>query len=88
MTRRTFETTPLIDEVVERVQTHHTHWNKGQGMTTGQALDWILRDIGWCGEDMPAFGRMSPVGGSILEDAFRAVGGEFGTASYPGQAEA
>lgn len=65
--RRSFESTPLLDEVIEQVREQMSHTRANP--TLGEILDWIVRDIAWCEPDKPAYGQWSPVFGSIVRKA-------------------
>lgn len=74
MTRRSFESTPLIEAVIDEIK----RASHGEKLTTADAIEWILLDIGMYPDDVPASGRMSPTLHSILRRAYRQVGGEPG----------
>lgn len=79
MSRRSFESTPLIEAFLDEVRKVNATYD----MTTAEAIEWLLLDIGMYGEGVPAYGRLSPVAYSTLRRAYAEVGGKPGDLDDP-----
>lgn len=77
MTRRSFTTTPLIEAYLDQVKASITFAGMGE-ITTAEALEWLLLDIGMYPEDVPAYGCLSPAARMVLVKAYAKVGGKPG----------
>lgn len=80
--RRSFESTPFIDAVLEEVANTMLAWGQ-EKPTTAELIEWVFLDIATFSDDVPASGMMSPNLRGILSDAYAKVGGKPGDMSDP-----
>lgn len=83
--RRSFESTPLIEAVIDGVRQVLT--TSGREPTLAEVFEWVFLDVAMYGEGSPSWGRYSPVLRSTLMEAYTKVGGTPGDMSGPGAGE-